>query len=86
MLKLETEKKSVLIFKFRSDKYYRYTNKYHITLLSLPPQVRCQSTAAAAAPEPVKEKRIKKFAVYRWDPEKQGDKPHMQTYEVDLNA
>lgn len=48
--------------------------------------VRCQSTAAAAAPEPTPEKRIKKFAVYRWDPEKSGDKPHMQTYEVDLNT
>jgi succinate dehydrogenase (ubiquinone) iron-sulfur subunit len=48
--------------------------------------IRCQSTAAAAAPEPVQEERVKKFAVYRWDPEKAGDKPHMQTYEVDLNA
>ncbi|KAK2106028.1 hypothetical protein P7K49_015542 [Saguinus oedipus] len=36
-------------------------------------------TAAVAAP------RIKKFAIYRWDPDKAGDKPHMQTYEVDLN-
>ena len=36
-------------------------------------------TAAAAAP------RIKKFAIYRWDPDKTGDKPHMQTYEIDLN-
>lgn len=35
--------------------------------------------AAAAAP------RIKKFAIYRWDPDKTGDKPHMQTYEIDLN-
>merc|ERR1711962_820317 len=48
--------------------------------------VRCQSTAAAAAPEPEQEKRLKKFSVYRWDPEKAGDKPHMQTYEVDLNT
>ncbi|EHH22212.1 hypothetical protein EGK_05437 [Macaca mulatta] len=36
-------------------------------------------TAAAAAA------RIKTFAIYRWDPDKAGDKPHMQTYEVDLN-
>lgn len=28
--------------------------------------------------------RVKKFAVYRWDPDKAGDKPHMQTYDVDL--
>ncbi|XP_055118206.1 succinate dehydrogenase [ubiquinone] iron-sulfur subunit, mitochondrial isoform X2 [Symphalangus syndactylus] len=40
---------------------------------------RGAQTAAAAAP------RIKKFAIYRWDPDKAGDKPHMQTYEVDLN-
>lgn len=30
--------------------------------------------------------RNKKFAVYRWDPEKPGDKPRMQSYEVDLNT
>ena len=36
-------------------------------------------TAAAAAP------RIKKFAINRWDPHKIGDKPHMQTYEIDLS-
>jgi len=46
--------------------------------------LRYQSTAAAAQAKP--EKRLKKFAVYRWDPEKQGDKPHMQEYDVDLNA
>uniref|UniRef100_A0A8C9ITG4 Succinate dehydrogenase [ubiquinone] iron-sulfur subunit, mitochondrial n=1 Tax=Piliocolobus tephrosceles TaxID=591936 RepID=A0A8C9ITG4_9PRIM len=37
-----------------------------------------QTAAAAAA-------RIKTFAIYRWDPDKAGDKPHMQTYEADLN-
>lgn len=40
---------------------------------------RGAQTAAAAAP------RIKKFSIYRWDPDKPGDKPRMQTYEVDLN-
>ncbi|RXG57787.1 Succinate dehydrogenase [ubiquinone] iron-sulfur subunit, mitochondrial [Armadillidium vulgare] len=56
--------------------------------------VRSQSTATAAAAtaattagaQPVAEKRVKKFSVYRWDPEKQGDKPRMQEYDVDLNA
>ncbi|GAB6023045.1 hypothetical protein CHUAL_007137 [Chamberlinius hualienensis] len=38
------------------------------------------ATAAAVAPAA----KIKKFAVYRWDPEKKNDKPRMQTYEVDL--
>jgi succinate dehydrogenase (ubiquinone) iron-sulfur subunit len=45
-------------------------------------QVRLNATAAtavAAAP------RIKKFKVYRWNPDKAGDKPHMQEYDVDLN-
>uniref|UniRef100_A0A2K5N0F2 succinate dehydrogenase n=1 Tax=Cercocebus atys TaxID=9531 RepID=A0A2K5N0F2_CERAT len=37
-----------------------------------------QTDAAAAA-------RIKTFAIYRWDPDKAGEKPHMQTYEIDLN-
>ncbi|NXD71110.1 SDHB dehydrogenase, partial [Eolophus roseicapillus] len=40
---------------------------------------RGAQTAAAASP------RLKKFAIYRWDPDKPGDKPRMQTYEVDLN-
>ena len=30
--------------------------------------------------------KTKKFAVYRWNPDKPGDKPKMQEYEVDLNA
>jgi len=29
--------------------------------------------------------RAKNFAVYRWNPEKPGDKPKMQEYTVDLN-
>ena len=28
----------------------------------------------------------KTFAIYRWNPDKPGDKPRMQEYEVDLNA
>ncbi|XP_020828377.1 succinate dehydrogenase [ubiquinone] iron-sulfur subunit, mitochondrial [Phascolarctos cinereus] len=40
---------------------------------------RGAQTATAAAP------RLKKFAIYRWDPDKPGDKPRMQTYEIDLN-
>lgn len=44
--------------------------------------VRFAQTAAAPAVQP----RIKKFQVYRWDPDTPGDKPRMQTYEVDLNA
>ncbi|CAB3998234.1 Succinate dehydrogenase [ubiquinone] iron-sulfur subunit, mitochondrial [Paramuricea clavata] len=31
-------------------------------------------------------KRAKTFSIYRWDPEKPGDKPRMQDYEVDLNS
>ncbi|XP_048770414.1 succinate dehydrogenase [ubiquinone] iron-sulfur subunit, mitochondrial-like [Ostrea edulis] len=45
-------------------------------------QTRCAQTSAATASQTA---RMKKFAVYRWDPEKPGDKPKMQTYEVDLN-
>eukprot|EP00043_Microstomoeca_roanoka_P029526 m.22162 g.22162 ORF g.22162 m.22162 type:complete len:263 (+) comp9260_c0_seq1:44-832(+) len=38
--------------------------------------LRCASTKAP---------RMKKFSIYRWNPEKAGDKPHYQTYEIDLN-
>lgn len=41
---------------------------------------RGAATAAAAST------RLKNFAVYRWDPDKKGDKPRLQTYEVDLNT
>ena len=41
---------------------------------------RCKATTAAAAVAPVP--REKTFQIYRWDPEKAGDKPHMDTYKV----
>lgn len=40
------------------------------------------SSTAAAASEPA---RMKKFAIYRWDPEAPGQKPYLKEYEVDLN-
>merc|ERR1712137_287946 len=30
--------------------------------------------------------KSKKFAIYRWNPDKPGDKPKMQEYKVDLNT
>ncbi|XP_020901238.2 succinate dehydrogenase [ubiquinone] iron-sulfur subunit, mitochondrial [Exaiptasia diaphana] len=39
------------------------------------------STSAA-----VEEPRYKTFSVYRWNPDKPGDKPRMQEYKVDLNS
>ncbi|KAH9420512.1 hypothetical protein DERP_000938 [Dermatophagoides pteronyssinus] len=32
-----------------------------------------------------KPKRMKTLAIYRWDPEKPGMKPHIQDYKIDLN-
>ncbi|XP_042568203.1 LOW QUALITY PROTEIN: succinate dehydrogenase [ubiquinone] iron-sulfur subunit, mitochondrial, partial [Cyprinus carpio] len=32
------------------------------------------------------QRRIKTFQIYRWDPDRAGDKPRMQTYELDLNT
>merc|ERR1712117_67275 len=46
--------------------------------------VSSRGTAAAAASQE-KPARMKKFAIYRWNPEKPGDKPKMQEYDVDLN-
>lgn len=37
-----------------------------------------QTSAIAAS-------RMKTFSVYRWDPEKPGDKPRLQDYQVDLD-
>ncbi|XP_067947856.1 succinate dehydrogenase [ubiquinone] iron-sulfur subunit, mitochondrial-like [Watersipora subatra] len=50
-------------------------------MAAISPQVRLAQTAAAAQPE----QRLKTFSIYRWDPERPGDKPHMQNYQVDLN-
>ena len=33
----------------------------------------------------LRSEKKKVFAIYRWDPEKPGDKPQMKNYEVDLN-
>ncbi|XP_016405064.1 succinate dehydrogenase [ubiquinone] iron-sulfur subunit, mitochondrial-like [Sinocyclocheilus rhinocerous] len=42
--------------------------------------VRFAQTASAVQP------RIKSFQIYRWDPDRAGDKPRMQTYDIDLNT
>lgn len=43
------------------------------------------AAAAAAEPAPAKKPRIKTFEIYRWNPDKPNEKPHMQKYEIDLN-
>lgn len=48
--------------------------------------MQLRNLATAAAAKPAVAPRIKKFAVYRWNPDIAGDKPHLQTYEVDLNT
>lgn len=63
-------------------------------------QLRAVSTTTTS-PQQVKEKpekpniaaegkektsKIKKFLVYRWSPDQPGQKPYMQTYELDLNT
>ncbi|XP_037945986.1 succinate dehydrogenase [ubiquinone] iron-sulfur subunit, mitochondrial [Teleopsis dalmanni] len=37
-----------------------------------------------AQPKEAKAPQIKTFQIYRWNPDTPGDKPHMQTYEVNL--
>ena len=56
------------------------------TALGNSPAVIFSRGSAVQATEPQeKPARMKKFAIYRWNPEKAGDKPRMQEYEVDLN-
>ena len=43
------------------------------------------TSAAAPTQAQTQPKRMKKFAIYRWDPEVAGQKPYLKTYEVDLN-
>ncbi|XP_077998013.1 succinate dehydrogenase [ubiquinone] iron-sulfur subunit, mitochondrial-like [Glandiceps talaboti] len=44
-----------------------------------------RSAQTAAAPAATAAPLIKKYKIYRWDPDKPGDKPKMQLFEVDLN-
>merc|ERR1711937_801324 len=44
-----------------------------------------RGAAAQAVESQEKPARMKKFSIYRWNPEKPGDKPRMQEYDVDLN-
>merc|ERR1712210_127299 len=44
-----------------------------------------RGVAAQAVEAQEKPARMKKFAIYRWNPEQAGDKPRMQEYDVDLN-
>jgi len=58
--------------------------------LQLAPLQGTRGMAAAAKPEAaaawgLRAEKTKTFAIYRWDPEKPGDKPRMQEYKVDLN-
>merc|ERR1711971_1257901 len=51
--------------------------------------VRGAAQAAAAQEKGawgLRSEKQKTFAIYRWDPEKPGDKPRMEEYKVDLNA
>ncbi|TIC59102.1 succinate dehydrogenase and fumarate r [Wallemia mellicola] len=41
---------------------------------------------ALATPVGAKPPHMKKFQIYRWNPDKPAEKPRMQTYDVDLNA
>lgn len=47
-------------------------------------QIRHIHVSAAVAAE--SGQRLKKFDIYRWNPDKSGDKPQMQQYTVDLNT
>lgn len=42
--------------------------------------------AAAAAATGIRTEKIKTFSIYRYNPDKPGEKPFMQEYKVDLNA
>merc|ERR1711902_83042 len=50
--------------------------------------LRAASTAAVKEEKGawgLRSEKKKTFAIYRWDPEKPGDKPRMEEYKVDLN-
>merc|ERR1719474_1254304 len=44
------------------------------------------ATRGAAAAATAAQPRLKKFDIYRWNPDVPGQKPYKQTFEVDLNT
>jgi len=74
---------------------FSQTTKALILKNSAAPIVNSVRGAAATASAPdssaqsvtgLRVAKKKTFAIYRWNPDKPGDKPRMQEYEVDLNA
>merc|ERR1712088_1114640 len=69
------------------------SNRMSLMITSGPMTTALRGTAAqASAADPsanvtgLRAAKSKKFAVYRWNPDKPGDKPTMQEYNVDLNT
>ncbi|CAF0709460.1 unnamed protein product [Brachionus calyciflorus] len=61
----------------------RASSLFQSNLRVLETAVRLAGTQAV--PQENKQPRLKKFAIYRWDPEQPGQKPYLKEYEVDLN-
>merc|ERR1739848_184146 len=69
------------------------SNRMSLMITSGPMTTALRGAAAqASAADPsanvtgLRAAKSKKFAVYRWNPDKPGDKPTMQEYNVDLNT
>ncbi|XP_075165326.1 succinate dehydrogenase, subunit B (iron-sulfur) [Haematobia irritans] len=54
--------------------------RHQLRALTSGSQQNNQQAAAKEAPEP----QIKSFQIYRWNPDNAGEKPYMQTYQVNL--
>merc|ERR1712133_324051 len=78
----ESERKEMAVN--ATTKLLSITSKSPISVV-----IRGASAAAAQTEEKgawgLRSEKKKTFAIYRWDPEKPGDKPRMQEYEIDLN-
>ena len=81
---------SVRFFLLKSEEFY--IQEIYFILHILHSQVR-GAAATASAPDTstqsvtgLRVAKQKTFAIYRWNPDKPGDKPKMQEYNVDLNA
>ena len=46
---------------------------------------RSMASVSEAPAQTETQPRMKKFQIYRWNPDKPTEKPHMQTYTLDLN-
>ncbi|CAG8664198.1 14897_t:CDS:2 [Gigaspora margarita] len=72
---------------FRVSRHVLEITTCNTRFLTTTPSQKAQTVASASAGSNAnKDPLVKTFSIYRWNPDKPAEKPHLQQYQVDLNA